>query len=204
MPQTNEPKSGLWKRLGTLIANPNSFFDAVPAEKGIGKAFLIFVIVASVTTLISVIFSFMLYGIIALFGGAEVILSAIMNSFFSFLYLIGGICMTFVSAGVLHLLVLIFRGQSGYSDTYKVYVYSMIPFLILRLIPFIGFMAIFYSLVLMIIGFSRVHKISIIKSAAVCLIPVLISIVIVTILIVLLFIGLLNLSSEPQLFPYIL
>jgi hypothetical protein len=48
----------------------------------------------------------------------------------------------------------------------------MIPYLILSVVPMVGFLSIIYSFILMIIGMSNVYNVSKGKAALACLLPV--------------------------------
>ena len=82
-----------------------------------------------------------------------------------------GLIMTFVYSGLIHALIIAFKGEGTYFSSYNVYTYSMIPYLILSVVPMVGFLAIIYSIILMIIGISKVHNISKEKAALACLLP---------------------------------
>jgi len=82
-----------------------------------------------------------------------------------------GIVMTFLYSGLIHALIIAFKGEGTYSSSYNVYAYSMIPYLILSVVPMVGFLAIIYSIILMIIGLSKVHNLSKGKAALACLLP---------------------------------
>lgn len=80
--------------------------------------------------------------------------------------------MSFVYAGIVHLLVMAFGGN-GYSETYRAYAYAMIPATILMLIPVVGFLGFIYAIILMVIGLSRLHNITIGKATIAVLAPIL-------------------------------
>ncbi|MAE13665.1 hypothetical protein CMO92_03795 [Candidatus Woesearchaeota archaeon] len=76
-----------------------------------------------------------------------------------------------VAESISHALIIAFKGEGKYSSSYNVYTYSMIPYLIISVVPIVGFLAIIYSIILMIIGLSKVHNISKGKAALACLLP---------------------------------
>ncbi len=91
-------------------------------------------------------------------------------TFFGYVF---GLAFSFVSAGLLHLWILIFGGKSDYSKTYQLSVYSLTPSIILRWIPFIGFFSSFYALYILIVGTPEIHReISMKKSILMYVIPV--------------------------------
>jgi hypothetical protein len=154
---------GFWDRIKYLFTNPNLFFNAVKYEKGIKNSIITYLITGVLFSGIIFIFSFVIAG----FFGRDVWM---LSSFFlalPFLILI----LTFLFAGLIHLIILGFKPQGGYKDTYNVYTYSMMPFLIFSLIPVIGYLSIFYSFFLMVIGISKVHDTSTPKAFLSCILP---------------------------------
>jgi len=76
----------------------------------------------------------------------------------------------FIGAGIIHLFVLIFGSKQGYHETFKVLAYSQAPNLF-SIIPFFGYAAAIYSIILEIIGIKERHKLDWSRSVAVILIP---------------------------------
>lgn len=82
----------------------------------------------------------------------------------------------FVSAGILHLFVLLFGGKKGYSETLKVVAYSVAPNLF-YLIPVVNYFVIIYSLILRVIGLHQRQKLSLGRSIAAVSLPLVISVI---------------------------
>lgn len=78
--------------------------------------------------------------------------------------------MLFVSAGIIHLFVILLGGKEGYHETFKAATYAMAPG-IFTIIPFVGWLAVIYSLILNVIGIKKRQKLSIARSIAVVVIP---------------------------------
>jgi len=76
----------------------------------------------------------------------------------------------FLGAGIIHLFVLMFGSKQGYQETFKALAYSQAP-AIFSIIPFIGYAAAVYSVILEIIGIKERHKLDWGRSVAVILIP---------------------------------
>lgn len=152
-----------------LFSKPNLFFEKIKSEKGIKNSLLMFIVVGLFGVGVGLVFSF----------GVEIFSPSIYGggfySFFGPLFSMGlllvEILITFLYAGLIYGGVKIFKGEGSYSDSYNVFTYSMVSFLILSLIPLIGLLAVFYFPVLMVIGVSKVHNISKMKSALICLWP---------------------------------
>ncbi len=79
--------------------------------------------------------------------------------------------LSFVFAGLLHGWILLFGGKEKYAKTYQLYIYSSTPGYVFGWIPFIGYFALIYDLILLIIGTQKVHKISPMKSILMYVIP---------------------------------
>ena len=104
-----------------------------------------------------------LFGLVFFFGSGSL--------FFGLGFFIFGVIMTFLYSAFIHVIMIAFKSEGSYKDSYNVYTYSMVPYLILSVIPIIGFLSIIYSFVLMIMGISRVHNVSKGKAALACLLP---------------------------------
>ena len=169
-----------WDKLKYLFSNPNLFFEKIKSEKGIKNALLTFVIVGFFASVISYGISFgtrffLPYGR-GFFGFPLGYFGLLGYGFLGWLSPIIGflssILISFIYSGIIYAIIIAFKGEGTFLDTYKVYAYSMVPFLILKLIPLIGYLSIIYSFILMIIGISKLHNISKGKAALACLLPV--------------------------------
>ncbi len=151
-----------------LIAKPNIFFDKIKEEpvKYALSSFFALLILMGVIQYVFTFFSRSLflggygYGYLGLFGFLPAIMM-ILVALFSFIHL-----------GIITVVVKAFKVNSKAADTVKVFCYSMLPYLILTLVPFIGGFAIIYSYSLMIIGLSKIHGISKGNAAVAVLLPV--------------------------------
>ena len=162
----------------TILTKPRWFFSHLK-EKGVGQAFGMFAILQAIpsilATLIGVWMSDYTSALLSQLLGipiqqiqftAMMFISSIISSY------IFGLAFSFVIAGLLYFWISIFGGTANYTKTYQLYVYSKVPHLLLAWIPGIGILAWFYSLALLIIGTSEVHKISQKKAVLIYLIPV--------------------------------
>lgn len=168
---------GFWDKLNYLFSNPNLFFEKIKPEKGIKNALLTFVIVGFFASIVSYGISygmrFMMPHGIGYFGFPMYL--GLGYGFFGIFPLVGflsSLLISFIYAGIIHAIVTAFKGEGTYAETYKAYFYSMVPFLILKLIPIVGYLSIIYSFILMIIGVSKLQNISRGKAALACLLPV--------------------------------
>ena len=167
-----------WDKLNYLFSNPNLFFEKIKLEKGMKNAILTFAIVGVFVDVVSYGARFIMpYGM-GLFGlgylglGYFGIFRYGFLSIFPFVGFLIALLISFIYSGIIHAIVIAFKGSGTFSETYKAYAYSMIPFLIIKLIPILGYLSIIYSFILMIIGVSKLHNISRGKAALACLLPV--------------------------------
>jgi hypothetical protein len=89
------------------------------------------------------------------------------QSFFLFIiFCIGLMIYLFVLTGILHLIVKMVGGKTGFYQTFKALVYGFTPILLLGWIPskFILIPIVLYSLFLQIVGISKLQEISYLKT----------------------------------------
>ena len=87
------------------------------------------------------------------------------------MYYVLSLGLAFVVAGLLHLWILLFGGKADYTKSYQLYVYAYTPTYVLGWIPFLGFFAGIYSLILLILGTEKMHGISRRKTILMYVIP---------------------------------
>jgi len=166
----NNSEFGFWDKIKYIFSDPNLFFEKVKTEKGIKNSLLTYVILGTFFSVVSYGFSMAMTGLMSggygLFSGFNLLSAGAL-----FYFLGAGIIMTFVYSALIHVIIIAFKGEGAYSGSYNVYTYSMIPYLILNVVPMVGFAAIIYSAILMIIGISKIHNLSKGKSALAVLLP---------------------------------
>lgn len=162
-----------WDKIKYIISNPTFFFERIKDEESIWKSLLMYIMVGAFFSFTGFVFSNLFMTFLTRGSGLRMVSGFFMGGVgYSFIYFfIFGIIATFVYSGFMHALIKAFKSDKSYKDTYNVYTYSMLPYLALSTIPIIGYFAIIYSLVLMVIGIRKVHNLSIVKSILVCLLP---------------------------------
>ena len=163
--------SNILDKIKYVFSDIDKFFETFKWERGITNAFLTVLGFSSVSSALSfgMIF-FSPFGLRQSFG---------YGYFFGYSsYLIIGIMVLniilgFAYAGIVHALIKAFKGTGGYAKTYQVYAYSLIPAFLISLVPLIGWLSIIYSIILMIIGLSKIHNISKGYSALAIFMPIL-------------------------------
>lgn len=85
----------------------------------------------------------------------------------------------FIAAAWLHLFVYLVGGRKGYLQTLKSVTFGSTPGMLLGWIPFIGFLAAIWSLVLEVLGIRELHQVSTGKAALALVLSLLVIILIV-------------------------
>jgi hypothetical protein len=170
-----------WDKLKYLLTSPKTLFQKVKDE-GIEHALIMYAIAAAFVMVVSMGSS--------LFSHSDMdssILFRVSSAAFAPFGFVAGIISTFVYSGIIHLVIIMFKGNGKYAGTYKAYTYSIIPFLIFSLVPIIGGLSIFYSAIIMVMGLSMLHNISIVKALISCLAPILILVVFLFVILLIVF-----------------
>ncbi len=175
---------GFFDKIRYLFFKPSLFFDKIKEERGIKKAFIIYL---TLTLLIILL----LYFVPRFFTPKSYRFSESISTGIAItLYLIG-IFWTFIYSFLIHIIVLIFNKSAKYEATYKAYTYSNIPFMFFMGITYlftllgnffgisilfligisIGFFSLVYSIFLGIWGLSNLHNITKLKASIVILFP---------------------------------
>jgi hypothetical protein len=185
----------IYEKAKLVLINPEKFFKKYKKEKGLEDAFAYFAVLSFIGVVLGII-SYYLFApysshiIKAVFkvsspsktqlGLGRIILFSLWGWVFT---LIGG----FISAGVLHVYLLIFGGKAKYEDTYRMYAYAKTPVFLLEWIPIVGSLAWFWEIFLLIIGTQKIHKMSRRRSILIYVIPVLLLIILITAIIFVVF-----------------
>ncbi len=81
---------------------------------------------------------------------------------------------SFIGAIILHIFAYIFGARNGFTQTYKITVYSTTPTLLLGWIPILNFITGLWGLVLGYIGLKKLHDMTSGRAALTILIPIII------------------------------
>ncbi len=187
--KTDKPKWNWLVEVGKeVILDPMSFFEKVPKEHGLKKALIywsVVTILASLMALIYIIpYSIMqlaLKGGIAGFVSAPFIVAMIVLVYFLIFFI--GLAMIFVSGAIYQFIFKLLNGKGGFHDTVRVLCYARTAQLFV-IIPFAGFFVGIYHLVLLVIGFKQVHKLSWGMSILGTLLPAIVVLCLVVIMII--------------------
>ena len=169
-----------FEKIKYLFSNPKGFFENI-RDENIGKSLTLYIIIGLIISIFSIgvsfifsSFAFGYFGIFSLFG---------FYGFFGLFYFFIGIAGTFVYSGISHMMAKGLGGEGNYIDSYNAVSYSLIPSLFFLIIPFIGWLGIIYSVVLMSFGLSEYHNIPKGKAVWAALLPLIIAFVLFALLV---------------------
>ena len=159
-----------FEKLKLLFVNTKEAYKKINKEKGITTAFLLLVVILILTKLISFI-AINILSVIMKLKSFQIPSYNLTEHFISFIYMIVG---SFLVVLLLHLIIKIFKGKANLAITYRIFIYSILPYLLLKSIPIIGRLSEALSLYLYISGIYYLHKIKPIPAVITFLIPLII------------------------------
>ncbi len=171
---------GLWRTTTRAMFHPGLFFEALPADKGMGRPLAYYVILSLLGHLLMLPWALTTAEIALSWIASptamewlrsllsprnQVIHTAVMP--------IVGTLLLFFYASILHVSLFVFQGgRRGFEATFRVMAYSAAP-MTLYLIPFLGpVIAQIWSLFVLIIGLRRIHRTSYLQILLALLLPV--------------------------------
>lgn len=180
----------LIKRIKEILFNPSNFFLKLK-EKNVQNALIFYVILLAFNVVLGYLFTLAfglsylkwVYGLFNLnlplpqYNVLSLLPAIIIGYIFS-------VALSFVISGILFLWLYLFKARKGYEKTYQLYVYSETPNLLLKWLPFLGFLSWIYSFVLLIIGTKRIYNFSTTKAVLIYLIPLILIIILILFLVV--------------------
>ena len=187
--------NALVANLRLILSDPTRFFSDLPKRENLGAAFQYLLLLTWVGGLGGLVwgqvFQSSQMAMLKSFGFnvPEQVWSPGMRVFFivgfAIVIPIAVLIGTFIWTGIVHVFLWILGGaKEGYEATLRVYAYSRGSTALFEWIPFCGtIVAIIWSLVLQIIGLSRVHEIGGGKAALAILLPLALCCVIVAALV---------------------
>ncbi|MCK4670483.1 MAG: YIP1 family protein [Nanoarchaeota archaeon] len=160
-------------KIKSVLTEPGRFFSTIGREQGITPAFVYYIVLTIFSAILAyivmiltgnwsarIMYSILGAGELAAMADPRMLYSGGMMFFMFIIGIIIAIALSFVIAGILHVWILIFGGKNKYSETYKLYVYTSTPKLLLGWIPIVNLVIWIWGLVLLIIGTMKVHNIS--------------------------------------------
>lgn len=152
--------NGLYLTLKDVLLAPGRFFHRMPSQVGVLQPLLFAVVLGAVGTFIAWLYSLVSSSLqLALFGD----FSHGQSSLFSFLlFVFSPVLMTvgvFIQAGLIHAVLMLSGGNRlGFEATFRVSAYSEAT-TVLLLLPLCGsWMAMIWSMVILIIGLYNIHE----------------------------------------------
>ena len=173
-----------FEKIKFLFSTPKEFFNVV-REPNIGRAIGLYFVISLIVLGVSFGFSFILRGVYYS-SLTNFFTGGFYSVFFAIVYILL-FSFTFIYAGISYAIIKGFKGEGSYVDTYNACTYSLVPGILLSIIPLAGFLSLIYSIVIMTFGFSRYHSISSGKAVTAVMIPILIPLVLFVFLVFFLF-----------------
>jgi hypothetical protein len=163
-----------------ILTSPSEFFDEI-GPQSLGTLFKFFAVMSIILFAEMLVFSLLVSFIgLSLFGGflggstsflAGSILGILFGTVAGYIFFVTfGFLFAMIFAGIVHAVAYL-MGCRGYMNTLTALVVGVTPSLVLGGIPLINILAGLYSLILEIVGMSKLHSISMEKAAAAVLIP---------------------------------
>lgn len=182
-------KGFLFDPVETLVAHRGEALE---------DAFKYLVVLLVIFAVLQALITSVFFGAMSMtFPGMNVAILALLSIVFG---IIGGL-LGFVIGGVIqHLFVLIVGGRMGLSATLKAVIYSATPALLFGWVPFVGFVASLWSLVLEVLAIRELHEISTARAVFAVVIPF--AIVVILAILAIGFFTIASVTSGPVMGPY--
>ena len=185
-------KYGFFNKIIDVMFKPSDFFDAIRDDKSFKSVIMYLVILGTVAVILGFIFELILGGVTAeTFFIQSYPADPALTSTVGGLSLLSIVCSVglipisvallvlgmFITAGIYHLMALVFQSKEPYIQTYKALVYSQTPSLLFSAfasIPYISCISIVFSIwgfVLTVIGMKKLHNLSTGQAIGVVAIP---------------------------------
>ena len=161
------------EKIKGVLTEPKAFFSGIGREKGIGPAFIYYLVLTIISAILAyivmiftgnlsakIMYSMMGAGELGAMADPTLIYGGVMLFVMFIIGIIAALVGSFIVAAILHVWILIFGGKNKYTETYKMYVYMSTPKLLLGWIPVVKLVIWIWGLVLLIIGTMQVHGIS--------------------------------------------
>ncbi len=162
-----------------IFTNPSNFFDNLKKEEGMQKSLLFYFIIILIINLIGLIIGYLFldqiidltYKILNFVPKEEITIGFPRLYSESLQNMIQSMIWVFIGAGILHIWFKIFGGKASYQKTFQLYVYSHVPEILLGLLPILGMILWIWTMVLLVIGSQKTHKLTKNKAILIIVIP---------------------------------
>jgi hypothetical protein len=184
------PQFGVLGKFRMVLRHPGEFFNKIKEEKGYEAPikfylFIMFIDII-VLNLIFLLFFSIFSSMAGLTGdlGLQLLLSFIFSSILSAnLFIIVVIGATFLVAGILHVIAIIFGAKKGYQNTYKALIYSSAPSIFVwigigillanTILAFALILLIYlWIYILLIKGLKRLHDLTTLRAFMIVFLPI--------------------------------
>lgn len=170
---------GFLEKTKGFLFRPTETFNKVKEEE-MGSALKYFVIWLLIYAVLSaVVFAFIgnMLGVFSPFQGLSMLGlgTGEMLALWHFIFiLVSGLIGIFISAGIIHIGVLIVGEKKGYTQTLKAIAYGGTPSYVLGWIPIVIFITAIWALIVEILGIRELHEMSTGKAILAFFIPIII------------------------------
>lgn len=161
----------IWKN---LIWIPEARFDELTKDKGYKESFyyllVCFAIAFPIVCTGTIFFMGEQYATMNIF---EKISTAIISTL---LYVVLAVPATYIGIMICHLLLKLLGGDADLIKTAQIFIYGQTPSTVLGSIPYLGWIFSLISLVCVVLGSKRIHKISLLRAViAIVIIPLIVT-----------------------------
>ncbi len=167
-------------KVKSVLFEPDTLFQKVKSEK-LGESFKYYFLLAIVEVILLgiglALFSASLFGFWGMAGIPAGALFAGFSIVFLVMMFISSLIGVFITAGIYHIIALLFGGKGDYSSTFKAAAYASTPSALLIWIPVVNFLSIIWWVYLMARGLSAYHRFSFGRGLLVTLVPLIVVLV---------------------------
>lgn len=172
-PWERRAELGLWRAIYltfvSVLFSPSAFFRKITPGKGMTEPMAFGLLSGSLGFMFGLFWNFLLVSGVIMSFSDRFLEQVPLNWVFLFVLILSPVFVLmdmFIKAGVIHVLMLIFRdGKGGFGGTFRTITYGQST-KVLSLIPFIGgVVGWFWNLIIVIVGLKEMHKTSRLKAA---------------------------------------
>ncbi|MBI2545524.1 MAG: YIP1 family protein [Candidatus Aenigmarchaeota archaeon] len=166
-----------WDRFNLFFTSPSQFFESIKTQEWTGAiVFFSLIAVFSVVLgyLVSILLQYVNVPILGYYGSSSLLLNDVFGVVYPIVSIVRNVFYSFIGAGILLLFAKIFGSEESYATTYKHFVYSSAPTILLSSIPFVNLLTGIYSIYLTYVGYRVLHKFSSGRAIAAIAIPALV------------------------------
>ncbi len=163
---------GLVDKIKAYLLSPSEAFENEKSTTMVDALKYLLILTIVIAVLLAVLSYASLEVLGTLMGGAALGPMAFVTTLVS--VYVGVVIGSFIGAILFHIFAYIFGARKGFTQTYKITVYSMTPTLLLGWIPILNFLTGLWSLYLEYVGLKKLHEMTSGRAILTILIPIII------------------------------